>query len=339
MSENVLILPHLRIQNANAISGPLTWGFPAMTAFVGLMHALERQCQGKGIDVHFDGIGVVCHSAIPQTNRSVYGQHSFLLTRNPLKSDGKTAAIVEEGRMHIEVSLIFTLSGDACNGTPSERDALAQQLDAQIHRMRIAGGSVLPRSTDSGNGRRYQAPLLEPLGQEEAQHIKQLNRIKRRLLPGFALVLRDDVLEKRLKMLQETQSDASVLDAWLDLSRFNYGYDPDLPEKKCWTLLRRSSGWLVPIPIGYSALSNEIPADKIANARDSDTPLRFVEPLFSIGEWRSPHRFKRIEEMLWHVRPNTDDRLFLLDMCAKPFVSDSDAYDADAEPELDTTDY
>ena len=30
-------LPHLRIQNANAISSPLTHGFPSITAFTGLM--------------------------------------------------------------------------------------------------------------------------------------------------------------------------------------------------------------------------------------------------------------------------------------------------------------
>jgi CRISPR-associated protein Csy2 len=32
-SQGLLVLPHLRIQNANAISSPLTHGFPSMTAF------------------------------------------------------------------------------------------------------------------------------------------------------------------------------------------------------------------------------------------------------------------------------------------------------------------
>ncbi|MDP0953515.1 type I-F CRISPR-associated protein Csy2, partial [Klebsiella pneumoniae] len=41
--DTLLVLPRLRIQNANAISGVFTWGFPAMTAFVGMMHALERK--------------------------------------------------------------------------------------------------------------------------------------------------------------------------------------------------------------------------------------------------------------------------------------------------------
>ncbi len=38
-SEGVLVLNRLPIQNANAISSPLTHGFPSMTAFLGLMWA------------------------------------------------------------------------------------------------------------------------------------------------------------------------------------------------------------------------------------------------------------------------------------------------------------
>ena len=33
----LLVLPRLRVQNANAISSPLTHGFPSVTAFTGLM--------------------------------------------------------------------------------------------------------------------------------------------------------------------------------------------------------------------------------------------------------------------------------------------------------------
>ena len=40
MTQAILVLPHLRIQNANAIGSPLTHGFPSITAFTGLMWAL-----------------------------------------------------------------------------------------------------------------------------------------------------------------------------------------------------------------------------------------------------------------------------------------------------------
>lgn len=46
VSNGLLIIPHLRVQNANAISSPLTWGFPAISAFIGLMQAVERKLKG-----------------------------------------------------------------------------------------------------------------------------------------------------------------------------------------------------------------------------------------------------------------------------------------------------
>ena len=41
-TQAILVLPHLRIQNANAIGSPLTHGFPSITAFTGVMWALQR---------------------------------------------------------------------------------------------------------------------------------------------------------------------------------------------------------------------------------------------------------------------------------------------------------
>lgn len=330
MSDHLLILPHLRVQNANAISSPLTWGFPAMTAFIGLMHALERHLHNEGIDLHLKAIGVVCHNATPQTDRSNYGIHHFLQTRNPLKSDGKTAAIVEEGRIHLELSLVLRVSGTACHGTNDERQRVADHIDQRLHRMRIAGGSVLERP--STLPKRQRVPTLEPLetDRDSELHHRQLRTLRRKVLPGFALILRDDVLnEHQQHMAKTTHPDATTLDAWLDLSRLNYCYVEGAPEKKRWQQTRKRLGWLVPIPVGYSALNEVISANDINNARDPNTPLCFVEPLLSIGEWRSPHRITQIDEMLWRVKPSSssDPRLFLLEMCTNTHASTDDLPD------------
>ena len=45
---HLLVLPHLKVHNANAVSSPLTHGFPSMTAFLGLMWALERKTREIG---------------------------------------------------------------------------------------------------------------------------------------------------------------------------------------------------------------------------------------------------------------------------------------------------
>ena len=59
-SEGVLVLNRLPIQNANAISSPLTWGFPSPGAFTGFVHALQRRV-GISLDIELDGVGIVCH--------------------------------------------------------------------------------------------------------------------------------------------------------------------------------------------------------------------------------------------------------------------------------------
>ena len=42
-------------------------------------------------------------------------------------------------------------------------------------------------------------------------------------------------------------------------------------------------------------------------SRDNETPFRFVESAYGIGQWLSPHRVKDIEEVLWTYR-HKDDR-------------------------------
>ena len=78
--EAVLVLPRLRVQNANAISSPMTWGFPSITAFIGLMHALARHLQpASGLE--FRGVGVICHDFEAQVTEGGY-THAFRQTRH-----------------------------------------------------------------------------------------------------------------------------------------------------------------------------------------------------------------------------------------------------------------
>ena len=102
----VIILPHLRVQNANAVSGPLSWGAPAITAFTGFAHALQRRLDLE--DYELDGVGVVCHGFQPQVYQPSGRYHwRFCLARHPMGQDGKPVGTVEEGRAHLELSLVL----------------------------------------------------------------------------------------------------------------------------------------------------------------------------------------------------------------------------------------
>lgn len=85
--EALLLLPRLRVQNANAISGPLTWGFPAVTAFTGFVHALQRTLNAD-MDINLDGVAIVCHRHQTQTSQPAGKRPQvFHLTRNPVGKD------------------------------------------------------------------------------------------------------------------------------------------------------------------------------------------------------------------------------------------------------------
>ncbi len=216
--EALLVLPRLRVQNANAISSPMTWGFPAITAFTGLMTALERRL-GPGAGIAFYSVGVVCHGFEPQVTQGGYTR-SFHLTRNPVLQDGRTAAIAEEGRVHLDITLVFEVELTREPRSEAELAQLAAHIGDVLASMRIAGGSVVQPLP--GKFRNPPRPSLMGMPATAGACREEFRRLSRRWLPGFALVSRDDLLEARLAELQQTMPGATLLDAWLDLVRLSH---------------------------------------------------------------------------------------------------------------------
>lgn len=342
--EAVLLLPRLRVQNANAISSPLTWGFPPPSAFTGFVHALQRRLNSQGVDVQFGGVGIVCHQFEPQTTqpRGRYTQ-VFNLTRNPLGQDGGTQAIVEEGRTHMEVSLLFTVSGGACPLSDEACQALAAQVLYQAEGMRVAGGSILPNP----QRRKHPARWVDWPTNREGQ-TSAFAQLRRHLAPGFVLVSRAQLLADHVNAMQQERAEATALDALLDLCAVHHtppevtpatpaepGIKPisessgvaiaeaqvsdqaidqaeeSAPGAKDWTVSRRKPGWLVPLPVGYAAISPLYGPGEVKNARDNAIPFRFVESVLSLGEWVGPHRVKTLQDMLWRHHAQPEAGLYL----------------------------
>ncbi|PXW94113.1 CRISPR-associated Csy2 family protein [Sphaerotilus hippei] len=304
----VLVIPRLRIQNANAISSPLTWGAPAMSALLGTMHSLERRL-GAELGLNFNGVGVICHGHEAQTTEGGFTR-AFRLSRNPVNADGSSASIVEEGRIHLDISLVFGVVGTVLGEDDATRQRVAQTVADHLAGMRVAGGSVMPALPHSAGGptARQQRPQLLPLGPEGAEQTKAFRSWRLRWLPGFALVSRDDLLHNHHAKLQAAQPGASLLDAWLDLSRLNYRAQRtqvenprtgELVEAVTWQH-DRPAGWIVPIPVGYAALSPLYEPGEVAGARDRSTHFRFVESVYSLGQWISPHRLTSVQDLLWY---------------------------------------
>jgi len=309
--EGLLILPNLNIQNANAISSSVTHGFPSMTAFIGLMWALERKMAAAGIGLGLNAVGVICHNHQEQTvkNGEVY---AFCQPRHPLNKMGKSAAIVEEGRMHMDITLIFAASwkeGGAgknvfMSGMEEARNALEQQIAQHVASMRVAGGNIISSNVV--------AQLLPSKNSEQRTH--ELIQLRKR--PGFTLVSRAGLLHSRLQEMQAENTESTLLDAWIDLSRLNWRPAPTQDGKKQpngkvrWENDR--TGWIVPIPIGYSALVPLHDAGSVANARDTSIPFCFVENLYSVGQWLRPYYLNDVDSLLWYAESLPEHGLYRL---------------------------
>lgn len=300
--DGVLILRHVKVQNANAIAG-VTWGFPAIANFLGFTHALQRQFAAKSdlTELALLGCGIVCHSHQVQAHKThEYADHVFALTRNPLDKTGKSSSFVEEGRMHMDVSLVIPF--EAFIADEHDRKEIENVLHAMAVRLRLAGGTILD----------IKKAEFQTWDEDEATNTKKVRRIMRSLLPGFALVSRQETLadhqqtrKEQPGVLADYDCSSTDLQAWLEFSSLTAKpLDNDEQTQTTeWALAQPPyTGWLRPIAVGYKAISPLYQPGEVANVRDSETPVRFVETLYSLGEWLSPHRIKRIEQLYWYYR-------------------------------------
>jgi CRISPR-associated protein Csy2 len=315
MSNNptaLLVLPHLKIQNANAISSPLTWGFPAVSAFLGFAHALERKIktQSKYSDYKFGGVGIICHEFMPQIARAnAWQDGTFCLTRNPVDKEGETSPFVEEGRAHLDVSLIIQVSGEGCYGNDNEKKQIADDFFKVTQTLRLAGGSIFPAGF--GEPKKSFKPKLIEWSANDDDQLLQYKKYIRPLLPGFVLISREDLLSQRTAELQALNPKATALDALLDFSAINYEpstFDPEAKEAE-WSI-RKKPGWIVPIPIGYDAISELYEPGTVLNARDNTYPFQFVESVYSLGQWVSLHRVRQLNDIFWCYHFNRENNTY-----------------------------
>lgn len=284
-----ILIPHLKLHNANAMSSPYTIGFPAMTAWLGAVHALQRNLRAKGYaDICLDKVAVSCHDFNLQTYK---GQgdfvHSIISTANPLDKDGNRPAFIEEARCHLEVSLLV----ECQSLDPDEKDSFLQILDYLIPTMKFASGDVL-----SVKNCRFL------YFDEDENQYTQLKPILNQLMLGHVLI------ERRELMVEAMQQGQDALDAILDYLKVTHNASQDEEGKVSWSSKRKIAGWLVPIAVGFQGISE---LGQAKNQRDSNTPHRFAESVLTLGEFILPYRIENIDQLLWQYRVDLDNDLYL----------------------------
>lgn len=277
-----LLLKKLRVQNANALSSPFTFGFPAVTAFLGFAHRIQREFNPMNDPDSFlcTGIGIVSHQFTMQDYQEGY-KRCLKITANPLDKDGERPSFIEEGRCHLVVSLLLEVEN-----LPSSQDKFLQKIRKLLAgHLKLAGGDILYRpDLEAGNVR-----LIE----EIAANFRQL-------IPGYALVERKDLM---IKAMAEGKD---ALHALYDALVVKHQCSQDEQGAVSWQSQREYAGWIVPIATGFHALT---PAALAEQQRDAHTPHRFAEAVVTLGEFKMPlpARFPNgFKDLMWRYQQQGD---------------------------------
>lgn len=284
--KKILYIPKINIHNANALSSPYTIGFPAMTAWGGGVHAIERKLHTVGYPgLTFKNIGVACHHINLQTYKGT-GDYvsSLIINLNPLKKNGEKSSFIEEARCHLTVSLIIEYECPNLDDT----DKFINIVENIVHgNFKLAGGDIL-------NFNKIEIIQIE----DKASGQKFLQR----LMPSYCLVDRRDL------MIKSMEEGRDAIDALLDhLKVTQTSKIEDTGEIK-WSSHRKDKGWIVPISIGYQGITDIC---NTQDQRDRDTPHRFAESVVSLGQFIMPYRFTNIEEILWQYNVDLDKNLYM----------------------------
>ena len=283
-----LLIPHLKIHNANAMSSPYTIGFPAMTAWLGAVHALQRKLHTQDIDIELSKVAVSCHEFNLQTYKG-RGDfvHSIVGTANPLDKEGNRPAFIEEACCHLEVSLLIEVE----HAGKKKRDQLLDVVNDVIGRMKVASGDVLSCKN---------AEILT--FDEDEDPDRELRPILNKLMLGHVLIERRDLV------VQSMKEGKDALDAVLDYLKVSHRSSIDEDEKVTWTSKRKAQGWLVPIAVGFQGIS-ELGLAK--NQRDATTLHRFAESVITLGEFVMPYRIENLDQLLWKYHVDLENNLYL----------------------------
>ncbi|TSJ89483.1 type I-F CRISPR-associated protein Csy2 [Gilliamella apicola] len=281
-----LLFDHVKIHNANAISSPLTYGFPAISGFLGAIHALNRKIESDD-PIYLDGVLIACHDCDVQVYRpNNYADYTFRLTRNPLAKNGDTRSIIEEGRVHLDVSLIVEVKIEDRETLDdvNDQEKFINQIRQKLYQQRIAGGQVIE---------------IESVGLYSAS--ESLDDLTQALLPAFVLVEAQQDLQEITAELQQKDPNATALDALVETAMLHH--HPQ--EKDQWqtTSVKQGRGWLVPIPLGYQAISPLFEAGKVEHARSNEHPTQFVECIYGLGKWVFPLRLQdNLSQAFWRYK-------------------------------------
>lgn len=283
-----LIIEKLNIVDANAFSSAYTIGFPAMPAWLGFVHNLQRNLTNTFKDVRLDKTGIICNKFDARLFKaSRFSKSCVIEKRHPLAKDGKVDAFIEEPLCSLNATLIIEVENLEKYEEEEFISILSNLLKSGI---KIASGIVW----------NYKRIKLQNIDENDPNDIKKL-LVK--INSGFAIINRSSFISNDM-----SQNNVTAFDSLVSYMEVTSKATIDEDEKVTWTNSKKEKGWLVPISVGYQGLSE---LSNIDNQRDSDVEHRFAEAIVTLGEFVMPYKLSSIDELLWQYEYVENKNLYL----------------------------
>lgn len=270
---NYLLLKKIKVESFNGFSSDITYGFPAVTAFLGFSHMLERKLNVKYPDLKCLNTGIISHKVNIYTTtiktdkyHKIYFNHML----HPLKKKGLQfigASLTPEIIGNMECSLIIDL-GQYIISEKNKTEFLTQVQNI-VHTSRLAGGNISNMEL---------ADIIS-FSSDSSQNKSQWRKIKASLSNGFALIPRQDLM-----------TTDNTFDNFMEKLAINKKTDN-----------RNQPGWIVPITVGYKALTSP---SYVKYQRDIDKEHIFVESILSLGEFKMLRHFTSPKDFMWQYAIN-----------------------------------
>lgn len=284
----LLILPRLEVLKANAFSSAYSVGFPALTAWYGFTHALERQLIGRGHNIKLSSFGVVAYRVEVDRHKTT-GDRVFSLkdVGKPLKPNGGRPSSIESATCSLNASVVIEINGEF------DKEQLIQDVSLiLLSRLRCCSGTILT----------FHKPWITKVQSES-----DFKWLKRTLMPGFALI------SKRDEMLQSMSVTNNAIESLIDKLGIHFNCVEDKQSGEITWEINKTAGWLVPMGVGFKGISELKNPSNILHARDKVTPHRFVESLVTLGEFVMSYRLKNLDNLLWKPKYEAENQMYVLE--------------------------
>ena len=215
---------------------------------------------------------------------------SIVGTGNPLDKTGARSSFIEEARCHLDVSLLLELQGVG----QEQDDVITNQVTHLLNsKIKMAGGDI----------QTFGQPDIFVL---EDNNDDDLRKLSRKIMPGYVLIERRDLMTEAMQQGQDAMA------ALIDYLAIHHSCEQTDEDDVLWKSCRKSqtdkpAGWIVPIATGFHGISE---LGQAKNQRDPDTPHRFAESLVTLGEFKMPHRFESLADMLWCYQVDNTNNLY-----------------------------